>query len=136
MALDTESHLETLSFEPVHSFYRTVTFLTGDLLSDVALVIEEGMLRNVIDLDPGSGYVVIEIPVLHLHLGVFGDDVFMAIETLFHRGKSWMSRVAHVGVAELALDLFDAGMDPMAEGDGLLGTDVRCRWNVEIVKKG
>ncbi len=101
----------------------------------MALVIEKGMLRNVIDLHPWSGFPVIEIPVLLLDLGVFGNNVFMAVETLFHRRKSWISRVAHVRVAELTLNLFDAGMDPMAERDRLLGTDVRCRRNVKIVKK-
>ena len=85
MTRDAKAHLEIHVFEPVHGFHRTVTFLTGNLLFDMPLVIEKNMFRQIIDLSPRQRGPGIEIPVYLLNLRMIGDDVFMTVETLFHR---------------------------------------------------
>ena len=47
----------------------------------------------------------------------------MAVQTLFHRRYSGMIGIGHVGVTVLALDLFHATVDIVAEGYGLLRAD-------------
>jgi len=85
MTRDAKAHLEIHVFEPVHGFHRTVTFLTGNLFFDMPLVIEKNMFRQIIDLSPRQRGPGIEIPVYLLNLGMIGDNVFMTVETLFHR---------------------------------------------------
>ena len=55
MTLDTEFHVEIPAIDTVHGFDISVTFLAGNLFSNVALMIKQHMLGQVIGLFPGCG---------------------------------------------------------------------------------
>jgi hypothetical protein len=135
MARDAESHLEIYTLDPVHALNHPVALPTGNGLLYVPLVVEEDMLREIIGLHPGRWDAVVVIPVLLLDLGMTGDDVLMAIEALLHRGQSRVQGTFHIGMAELALDLLDPAVDPVAEGYGLFRTEVLSGVNVKEIQK-
>ena len=85
MAVNAESHLEAVILEPMHGLHRSMAFLTSNLLPDVALMIEQDMLRKVVHSLPRSGRLGVEIPVLFLDPGMVGNDVLVAVKTFFHR---------------------------------------------------
>ena len=62
---------------------------------------------------------------------IFDDNVVVAMQAFFHRRQPRMVGVCHIGVAILALNLFDAAVDIVAEGDRLLRTGPGCRFGVE-----
>jgi hypothetical protein len=68
-------------------------------------------------------------------LGMFGNNVIVAIETFFHRRDPGMNGVTHVWMTELALNFLYTGMQPMAERDRLFRTDFESRRRVKIIKK-
>ena len=88
MTRNAETHFEIHIIEPVHGFHRAVTFLAGNLFFDMSLVIKEDMFRQIIDLSPRHRGTGIKIPVFLFNLGMTWDDIFMTIETLFHRRYS------------------------------------------------
>ena len=57
-------------------------------------------------------------------LWVIRDNILVAKKAFLHDWKTGVLGSVHKGMAETAVDLLDAGMHPMAEVDGLLGTDV------------
>ena len=59
----------------------------------------------------------------------------MAVQTLFNRRNSGMIGVGHVGVAVLALDLFNPTVDIMAEWDRLLRSNGAVRQRVKQENK-
>jgi hypothetical protein len=85
VTINTESHFKTVTLEPVHGLHRAVALLTGNLLPYVALMIEQYVLRKVVHPLPWSGRLGVEIPVLFLDPGMIGNDVLVAVKTLFHR---------------------------------------------------
>jgi hypothetical protein len=133
MAFDTKAHLKTHPFDPVHAFHRPMAFRADNLLFDVSLVIEDHMLSQVIGFSPRRGCVGVKIPMLLLDLRVTGNNVFVAIKALFHRGQARVFRSPHIGMAKFTLDLFHTGMDSMAKGYGLLRAHICNRRNVEQV---
>jgi hypothetical protein len=135
MAINAESHLEAMTLESVHGLHRAVAFLTGKLFPYVTLMIEQYVLRKIVDLFPGCRRVVVEIPVLLLDPGMIGNYVFVAMQTLFHRRQSRMIGVAHVGMTVQTLDLLYANMQLMAEGYGLFRADVRSVTIKKVEKK-
>jgi len=66
---------------------------------------------------------------------MFRNNVLVAVEALLHRGDPWIIGTTHIGMTKLTLDLFYPCVNPVAEWDGLLRTDIRCWWNVEVVEK-
>ena len=96
-----------------------MAFAAGNLGIDMALMIKQYMLGYIIHLDPGGRGFRVEVIVLLLDLRVIFNDVIMAVQALFHRRDARESGVGDVGVAELALDLFDSDVHVMAEGDRL-----------------
>ena len=119
MALDAFPHAPVLMRQPMQVLDLSVAFPTGNLGVDMALMVEQYMLGYIVHLDPGGGGLRVEVIVLLLDLGVFFNDVIMAVQTLFHRRDARESGIGDIGVAELALDLFDAAVHVMAEGDRL-----------------
>jgi hypothetical protein len=87
VAIYTESHLEHLEAQPVHRLHLAVAFLTGDFLPDMPLVAEENVLGQIDRVLPGSGNSGIKILVLLPDLRMTGNNIIMAIEAFFHRGK-------------------------------------------------
>jgi len=135
VTLDAKFHFKTDALEPVHGFHIPVAFLAGEFFHDMPLVVEKYVLRNVVDLDPWGRRLCIEIVVLLLNLGMFGDNVLMAVQTFLHWRNPRECRTTHVRVTELTLNLFHPGMNPVAERDGLGRADIFYRRNVEIVKE-
>ena len=84
MAVNTESHLEAMTLEPVLGLHSTMTLLTGEIFPYVSLMIKQYMLRKVVHFLPRSGGLVVEVPVFFLNPGVVGNDVLVTVETLFH----------------------------------------------------
>ena len=119
MAINTESHLKAVTLEPLHGLHRAVALLTGNLLPYVALMIEQYMLRQVVDFLPRSRRLGVEIPVLFLDPRMFGNDVLVAVETLFHRWYSRVIGIFDIGMTKLTLDLLHPHVNLMAERNRL-----------------
>ena len=132
MALDAFPHLPVLIRQPMQVLNLSMAFPASHFLVDMTLVVKQYMFGNIIHLDPGGGGLRVEVIVLLLDLRVFFNDVVMAVQTLFHRRNARESGVGHVGMAELALDLFDADVYVMAEGDRLLRSESFQRLIVNI----
>ena len=107
MAVNAESHFETLTLQSVFGLYRTVALLAGKILSYVSLMIEQYVLRKIVHFFPRSGDVVVVVPVLLLDPGMVGDDVLVTVQALLHRWQSRVVGVAHIGMTVKALDPLD-----------------------------
>lgn len=134
MTIDTKSHLEAMTLEPVHGLHCTVALMTSEVFSYVPLMIEQYVLRYVVHLLPRGGGLVVEIPVLLLDPGMFGNDVLVTVQTLFNRWQPRVIGVSYIGVTVEALDLLHSNMQLMAEGYGLFRTDV-CGIPIEEIEK-
>jgi len=119
VAINTESHLEAMTLEPVHGLHRAVALLTGNFLPYVALMIEQYMLRKVVHPLPGSRRLGVEIPVLFLDPGMVGNNVLVTVKTLFHRWQSRVIRISDIGMTKLTLDFLNPHMNLMAERNRL-----------------
>ena len=119
MTLNAFPHAPVLIQQPLQVLDLAVAFPAGNLGVDMALMIEQHMLGYVIQLDPGGRGFRVEVIVLLLDLRVIFNDVIMAVQALFHRRDAREFGVGDVRVAELALDLFDADVHVMAEGNRL-----------------
>ena len=115
MALDAEAHLESLALEPIHLPDLAMARFAGDILQDMALMVEQHVLGQIEHLDPGRGGVGVEIIMLLPDLRMVGNDVIVTEKTFFHGRQAGMVRARHVGVAEAAVDGLVAGMQPVAE---------------------
>ena len=124
VTVDTELHVEILSLDAIHGFHRSVALLAGDFLFDVPLVVKQHVLGQIVGLFPGCRGLGVVIAVFLQDLRMPRNDVVVAVQAFFHRRQPGMLGVAHVGVAVFALDVFDPGMHPMAEGYRLLHADV------------
>ena len=134
MAINTESHLEAVTLEPVHGLHRAVALLTGDLLPYVALMIEQYVLREIVHPLPWSRRPGVEVPMLLFDPGMVGDDVLVAVQALFHRRESRVIGIACIRVTVNALDLLYPHMNLMAERNRLFRANVRCVTIKEIEK--
>ncbi len=77
----------------------------------------------------------VEIFMFLLDLRVSFDDVIVAVQTFFHRGNAREIGVGHVGMAVLALDLLDATVHIVAEGNRLLRAKTVRRPHPEYIDK-
>ena len=135
VAFHTHSHPPILGRQPLKVFYQSVAFPAGDFFVDMTLVVEQNVFRYVVYLHPGRGGLGVEIPVLLLDPGMFFDDIVMAVQTLSHRRNSREIGIGNVGVAILALDLLDATVDIVAEGNRLFRTETARRPRPENIDK-
>jgi hypothetical protein len=124
VTINTESHFEAVTLEPVHGLHCAVALLTGNLLPYVALMIEQYMLRKVVHPLPWSRRLGVEIPVLFLDPGMVGNDVLVTVKALFHRWKSRVIGIFDIGVAKLTLNLLYPHMNLMTERNRLFRTYV------------
>ena len=137
VALDAEFHLEFQDLEAVHVGHLAVAFGAVQFSpADVRVVLELGEIRNVEDPHPRYGGVGVEVPLFLNELWMLRNDIFVAVEALFHRRESRVRGPLHIGVTESAVDLFDPRVDAMAEVDGLLRTEVPFRVDGEEIKGG
>ena len=126
-----DSHFPILVGQPLQIFDLPVTFPAGDFVVDVTLVVEQNVFRYVVYLHPGRGGLGVEILVLLLDPGMFFDDIVMAVQTLSHRRNAREIGIGNVGVAILALNLFNPAVDVVTERNRLLGSQSGVRHCIE-----
>jgi hypothetical protein len=112
-----------------------MTRLALYLLFDVPFVIEKDMLREISNFDPRDRCPAVEVLVLLPDFRMIGDHISMTVEALLHGRHTRKGGAAHIGMAESALDLLHAGMNPVAEGDGLFRTETGRRVNVKKIEE-
>jgi hypothetical protein len=123
VTLDTFTHAPDFLRQTLRFPYLAVTFLTGNFLVYMALVIKQHVFGHIIDFYPGCGCIGVKISVFLLYPGMIGNYIVMTVQAFFHRWYSGMIGIGHEGVAVLTLDLLDPAVDSMAERDRLLGSD-------------
>jgi len=131
VTLDALAHAPNFLRQPLNFLHLTVTFLTGNFAVDMTLVIKQHVFGHIIDLYPGRWRIGIKVFVFLFYPGMVGNNIFMAVQTFFHRRDSGMIGIGHEGVAVLALDLFDAAVNIMAERDGLFRPNTGLRRSIE-----
>jgi hypothetical protein len=131
MAFNTNPHPPYFLRQTLLVLHLAMTLPANNLAVDVALVVEKHMFRNIIDFHPGRRFLIVEIFMFFLNPRMFDDNVVVAVQAFFHRRQSRMIGVCHIWVAILALNLFDAAVDIVTEGDRLLRTGPGCRCGVE-----
>ena len=131
MAFETLAHTPVFSRQAVLIFHQTVTLSAGHFFVDVPLVVEENVLGNVVDFFPWCGAPGIKIAVFLPYPWMLGNDVVMAVQTLFHRWNTRKIGVGHIGVAVLTLYLLDANVNIVAERYGLLRSHCIGRYSIE-----
>ncbi len=99
----------------------------GNFAVDMTLVVEYDVLGYIVDFYPWCWCLGVEILVFFLNPRMFGNDVIMTVQTFFHRGNARKVGIGHIGMAVLALYLFNTAVDIMAEWDGLFRTDLEQR---------
>ena len=135
MTFQAHPHAPIFVRQSLQVLNQSVAFPAGNFAVDVALMVEQHVFRYVVYLDPGRGGLGVEIPVLLLDPGMFFDDVVMAVQTLSHRRNAREIGIGNVGVAILALDLLDATVHIVAEGNRLFRTETARRPRPENIDK-
>ena len=135
VAFQTHSHAPLLVRQPLTVLNLPVAFLAGNFAVDMALMIEQHMLGHIVNLFPGSGGLGIEILMLLLDPGMFFDDVVMAMQTLFHRWDAGMIGIGNIGMTVLALNLLDAAVHRVAEGNRLFRSESAYRPNPKNINE-
>ena len=133
MTGNAEAHFEIHAFDPVHGFHFPMALGASNLLLNMPLVVKNHVLSQIIGLPPRRGCLRIEIFMLFLDFGMISNDVFMAIEALFHRGQPWMFGASHKGMTELTLDKLYTRMEMVAKGYGLFRAHIPSRQDVEKI---
>ena len=119
VAFQAHPHAPLFVRQPVKVLNLPVAFPAGNFTIDMALMIEQDMLGYIVNLFPRSGGLGIEVFVLLLNPGMFFDDIIVAVQTLFHRWNAGVVGIGNIGVTVLALDLLNAAVHGVAEGDRL-----------------
>lgn len=124
---DTLLHAPNFLWQPLKVLHLTVAFGAGDFAVNVALVIKQHVFGHIIDFYPGRWCFGVKVFVFLFYPGMVCDNIVMAVQAFFHRRDSGMIGIGHIGVAVLALDLFHATVDIMAERDRLHRSDGALR---------
>lgn len=127
MTLDALTHIPDFLGQALKVLHLTVTFGTGDFAVNMALVIKQHVFGHIIDFYPGRCRIGVKVFVFLFYPGVFGNNIFMAVQAFFHCRDSGMIGIGHVGMAILALDLFNPAVNIVAEGNRLLGSNGAIR---------
>ncbi len=133
---DAELHLEFHFAQAVHRWDIPMTPQAVDLSHHVRAMPEFHEIRNEEYADPGHRNLLVQILLFLQNLRVRRDYVLMAKKALLDFRQSRMLPTVHERVAETAIDLFDSGMNPVAEIDRLDRPDVLYREKVKKVDKG
>ena len=131
MVFQAHAHSPVFMRQAVQVGNFPVALLASDLAVDVPLVIKQHVFGHIVDFYPGCWRIGVKVLVFFLYPGVIGNNIFMAVQTLFHRRDSGMIGIGHEGVTILALDLFDPAVNIMTEWDGLLRSDKNLRRRVK-----
>lgn len=132
---DTKSHLKSYSLYAVRGFDVLMAFSTGYPFSDMALVVEENELRNIVHLYPRYWRLRLKIPMLFSYFWMVGNNVRVTIEALFHRRYPRKGGSLHIRVAKLTGYSLHSRMHLMAKWYRLFGTNAFFRGEVKKVKE-
>ena len=127
MTLDALTHIPDFLGQALKVLHLPVAFGTGDFAVNMALVIEQHVLGHIVEFYPRCWRIGVKILVFLFYPGMVGNYIFMAMQTLLHRRYSGMIGIGHIGVAILALDLFNPAVNSVAEGNRLLGSNGAIR---------
>ena len=78
-------HAPLLGRQPLKVLNLSVAFPAGNFTVDMTLVVEQDVLGHIVDLDPGSRGLGVEILVFLLDPGMLFYNIVMAMQTLLHR---------------------------------------------------
>ena len=84
VTLDALTHAPNLLLQALCLLYLTMTFLTGNFIVNMALMIKQHMFGHVIDFYPGRRCIGVKKFVLLFYPGMFGNNIFMAVQAFFH----------------------------------------------------
>jgi len=135
MTFQAHPHPPIFVRQPLKVLNQSMAFPAGNFAVDMTLVVEQHVFGHVVHLDPGGRGLGVVILVLLLDPGMFFDDIVMAVQTLFHRRNAREIGIGNVGMAILALDLLDATVHIVAEGDRLLRAESARRPHPENINK-
>ena len=135
VTLDALTHAPNFLWQALKLLYLAVAFLTGNFVVNMTLVIKQHVFGHIIDLYPGRWRIGVKVFVFLFYPGMVGNNIFMAVQAFFHRRYTGMIRIGHIGVAILALDLFNPAVDIMAERYRLLRPDTGLRRGIEKENK-
>jgi hypothetical protein len=124
---DALTHAPDLLRQPLNLLHLTVTFLTGNFVVYVTLVVKQHVFGHIIDFYPGRWRIGVKVFVFLFYPGMFGNNIFMAVQAFFYGRYSGMVGIGHIRVAVLTLDLFDPGVNIVAEGNRLLRSNGAIR---------
>ena len=133
MTGNAKTHLKIHALDPVHGFHCPMELGASNLLLYMSLVVENHVFSQIIGLSPRRGRSRIEILMLFFDLGMVRNDVFMAIEALFHWRHTWMFGASRIGMTELTLDKLYTRMEMVAKGYGLFRAHIPSRQDVEKI---
>jgi hypothetical protein len=88
VTVDAEPHFEMLTFDAILGLHLIVAGDAFDPETDMALMVEQNMLRQKVGFHPWRRCPGIVIAVFLLDPPVIGNDVIMAIETFLHRRQT------------------------------------------------
>jgi hypothetical protein len=132
---DAKSHFEIHRTKTIHGPYIPVTLSTVQFSpSQVRLMVELHKVRNIIDLLPWDGGIGFEIFFLFDQLRVQRDNVLMTEKAFFHRRESCIPGSFHIRMAESAVDLLHARMNPVAEVNRLFRAQSLTRVDIEEIQ--
>ena len=131
VTLNALAHAPNFLRQTLKLLHLAVAFGAGNFAVNMALVIKQHMFGQIIDFNPGYWRIGVKVFVFLFYPGMIGDNIFMAMQTLFHRRDSGMIGISHVGVAILTLDLLYPAVHIMAERDRLLRPDPGLRRRIE-----
>ena len=135
VAFQAHSHPPVLGRQPLKVFYQSVAFPAGYFFVDMTLVVEQNVFRHVIYFYPWRWCLSVEIFMFLLDLRVLVNNVIVAVQTLFHRRDAREIWVSDVRVTVLALNLFDATVNIVAEGNRLFRAETARRPHPENIDK-
>ncbi|HSK13023.1 MAG TPA: hypothetical protein VK907_07385, partial [Phnomibacter sp.] len=128
MAVYAKLHFEFNGHQAVHPLHRSMaagTFQIGP--ADVRQVLKFDMVRHIKNFHPFHGLPGVIVSSFILNFRVQGNDIFMAVEAFLNGGNTGVLAALDIRMAEAAVDRFDPGVNPMAEGDRLPRTDPLMR---------
>jgi hypothetical protein len=126
VTLNAKRHIGQVDRRPDlgHTLHFSVAFLAGNAPSDVRIVVEENEIADDIDAHPPDRLIALIRLTNPRDLRFRGGHKLVTAHTEPHRWYARCSPAANAAVAILALHFVVAGMNLMAERDGLAGTGI------------
>ena len=130
VAIDAETHFKIHRDQTIEFLNVSMALDTIHLASNMQLVIEFNMIRNIKDSNPKYRCLRVEVPPLLYNLGMLRNNRPVAEKALLDERNPGILRSVHKGVAESTTDFLDPCMNPMAEIDRLLRSNRSVRVHI------